>query len=398
MQGFFPQSAVRSEKPEGLIPRCGSCGLYLQCNSPKMPPSGDGKRRIMIVGEAPGANEDKRGMPFVGNSGDYLRQTIARLGYDMNCDCLITNALICRPQMEGDRIASPSNKQIGYCRPNLINTISREKPRVVITLGLPALKSIIAPYWKEQPGAMERWVGWKIPLENHWLCPTWHPSYLLRSKDPVLDKLFSEHLEAAFNINRDPSPKPRFEDLIEILYDEREIYNALRGMDKQGGWIAFDFETNCLKPDYPKAFIASCAVSNGKRTIAYPWHGKAITATHMLLRSRRTRKIGANIKFEQRWCEEKIQTKVRRWGWDIVVAAHALDHRDGVAGVKLQSLVKLGIPTYNSNVDPYLHDNEGFYNRIKDISSQHLLFYNGMDAILEWKIGMLQMSRMGHGS
>jgi uracil-DNA glycosylase family 4 len=71
-RAFFAPSLVVSEKPAGLLPKCGSCGLYKDCTSPKMPPAGKGRRKILIVGEAPSKADDERGQHLQGKAGRQL--------------------------------------------------------------------------------------------------------------------------------------------------------------------------------------------------------------------------------------------------------------------------------------------------------------------------------------
>jgi len=391
MKGFYPSSVVQRDQPGTLLPKCGSCGLFKTCESPKMEPYGQGRSRVLVVGEAPGQTEDEAGRPFIGKAGQFLRSQLEALEIDLDDDAWTTNALICRPP--GNE--TPDDRQIGYCRPNLLNAIKRFHPRVVLTLGRSALASALTPYWRDT-GPLERWVGWSIPLENHWLCPTYHPSYLLRMRNPLMDRQFAEHLEQAFAIEQDPPQACDYKSAIEILYDELEIYEAIRAINKEGGWAAVDYETNCLKPEYPKARIVSCSISNGKRTIAYPWTGKAIVATGMFLRSIGTRKIASNLKFEERWTRKEFGCGVTDWGWDTMLAAHCLDNRPGICSLKFQSLVKLGVPVYNENIEPYLSSGSNHYNRIGEIDINMLLLYNGMDALLEHRVAAIQRKEMGY--
>lgn len=393
MLGFFTASAVQREKPVGLIPKCGSCGLLKTCKSPKMPVSGDGARKVLVVGEAPGATEDDQNRPFVGKAGQRLRETLGSLGVRLDRDAWTTNSLICRPPEN----AKPESKQIAYCRPNLLKAIETYEPQVIVTLGHSALVSVLGPYWKSDIGSMERWAGWTIPLEKHWVVPTYHPSFLLRMENSLLDRLFSDHLEAAFAIDEAPPKQPDWRGGIEILYDEDEVFEALTEIDDCSEWVAVDYETNCLKPEYPKAKIWSCAVSNGSRTVSYPWVGGNITVTGEFLRSKRTRKIASNLKMEERWTLKTFGHGVRRWGWDTMLAAHCLDNRQGICSLKFQSLVKMGVPLYNTTVEPYLESHDGPYNRIHEIETATLLTYGGMDAILEWALAMKQRKEMGYG-
>lgn len=394
MKGFFSSSTVQRERPAGLIPRCGECGLYKTCQSPKMPVWGMGSKDVLVVGEAPGATEDEENRPFVGKAGQFLRDVLDQIDIDLDEDAWVTNALICRPPKN----ATPDNKQISHCRPNVLNAIRKYQPNVIITLGRSALVSILEPHWKLDVGPLEKWTGWTIPLPEYWICPTFHPSYLMRMKNSLMDRLFMKDLERAFGIKETPPPAMEFEKEIEILYDEKEIYESIRDIDGQGGWVSVDFETNCIKPEWPKGRILSCAISNGKRTISFPWIGKAVVATGIFLKSARTKKISSNLKMEERWTLKTFGYPVSNWGWDTMLASHCLDNRTGICSLKFQAFVKLGVASYNERVEPYLNSFNGPYNRIEEIEMADLLFYCGQDALLEHRLAMVQQREMGcHG-
>lgn len=386
MSGFFSADVVSQEKPVGLVPKCGACGFYKSNVSPKMPVYGDGAKRVLIVGEYPTAEDDEEGKPFRGSDGETLRKALRAIGVNFRADCWSTNALICHPTEK------PDSKIAGYCRPNILNTIDELKPRVVITLGRLPLVSALKDYWKDVSD-LDRWVGWQIPLEKYWLCPTHHPGFLRHKKNELMNKEFVSAIHRAFEIDTDPEPQPEYGSLVEILYEEDEIYEALKEMN-QSEWVAFDYETNCLKPEYPKAKIYSCAVSDGKRTITYPWKGRAIEVTGKFLRSKKTRKIASNLKMEEKWTRMEFGHGVTNWGWDTMIAAHCLDNRPAICSIKFQALVKLGCPSYNDHISPFLRG-RGWYNRINHLPVKDLLHYGGMDAILEYRVAMIQRKEMG---
>jgi DNA polymerase len=390
MHGFFSSSAVQKDKPQSLIARCGACGLYKTCIAPKMRPFGRGKKSVLVVGEAPDRNEDERGRPFVGEAGDKLRSILRSVGVDLDRDALTTNALICRPPKN----ATPKPQQIDYCRPNLLKTIEQFQPNVIVTLGRSALASVMQSYWRSIE-SLERWVGWQIPIERHWICPTWHPSYLNRVKNSLMDRKFQEHLQKAFAIDTAPPSQPDYAKKIEVLLDDRHAEEALGRIDSEGGWVAVDYETNCLKPEYEESKCYSCAVSNGRRTISYPWYGRAIPATGRFLASRMTRKIASNMKMEERWTRKLFGFGVANWAWDTMLAAHSLDNRTGICSIKFQALIRLGVPEYNQDIEPYLKSSKGHYNRIHEIDLKRLLLYGGFDGILEHKVAAHQRKEMG---
>lgn len=94
---FFTHADLQGAKRSlPTLPQCGKCGLFKTCQSPKMPPSGKGERRILFVGEAPGEVEDLRGEQFVGKTGKELRRVLRGLHLELD-DCVKTNAASCRP-------------------------------------------------------------------------------------------------------------------------------------------------------------------------------------------------------------------------------------------------------------------------------------------------------------
>lgn len=395
MPGFFTELQSASKPPQARLPQCGACGLYKTCESPKMPVSGNGKRKILIVGEAPGRNEDEKGKQFVGQSGRLLRETLDELGVDMREDCWLTNALICRPP--GNR--TPTDKEIRYCRPNLMKAIRELDPTTIILLGKAAVGSLIGSIWREDIGGMMRWAGWNIPCQkpNVWICPTFHPSYVLREeKNRVVKLFFKQHLKEAIKLKYKPwDVVPNYRKQVEVIMDPAEAAEMIREFTKAGGDVAFDYETNMLKPDSDEAEIVTCSICwLGKHTIAYPWHGDAVVATSEMLLSKKVRKIASNKKFEERWTKAKLIHGVRNWKHDTMLGAHVLDNRRKITSIKFQSFVLLGQESYDDHIKPYLkskNKNCNSPNRIKEVSIRELLIYNGLDSLLEYLVAGIQI-------
>jgi len=380
-------------------PRCDACKLHKGCKHPKMPPHGEGKRGVLIVAEAPGRQEDEQGIQLIGKAGQRLRETMNDLGWSLDVDCWKTNAVICRP---------PDNKMdvkfVDYCRPNLDRAIRDLNPRVIVLLGRHATESVVMGDWGDSAfTSLDRWVGWTIPSQslNAWICPTWHPSYLLRRNSPALDLWFQRHLKQALDLSGRPWPDgtPKWENSIDTCMDPGVVSVALDRLVANKRAIAFDYETDRLKPDRDDARIVCCAVSDGEYTIAYPWVGDCVDATSRLLRSP-VKKIAANLKFETRWSHRVLGHGVRNWYWDCMLASHVLDQRKSITSVKFQSYVRFGQPTYNNEVKPYLEAAGGAnsQNRAMQYYHEHpeaMLTYCGMDALLEHKISMDQIAEMG---
>ena len=136
-KGFFNSSVLESNAPTSLIPKCGACGLMNKCKSPKLPVVGKGKKKILIVSEAPSKWDDDRNR-LCANSDNRLplEGALKKCGLDMLKDCWVTSALICYP--DG---ANPTSEQLSHCRPNLVKTIKELNPDVIIPLGFAGIGS-----------------------------------------------------------------------------------------------------------------------------------------------------------------------------------------------------------------------------------------------------------------
>ena len=386
--GFLTADAP-TKKPLPLVAQCGSCQLYKHCKSPKMPVDGKGKRKILVVAEAPGADEDDQNKPLVGQSGQTLWSTLSKFGVARD-DCWITNAAICRPE---DNKLPP--KAVEYCRPNVIKAVQELRPRTIILLGASAIRSILGWLWKEDVGSAERWFGWTIPEQktNAWIVPTWHPSafnYMSQDQSGLAKMFFEKHLEAACKLEGRPWQKlPHYDHQVELIYDPEEAAEAVQmliGNDP----VAWDYETTTLKPDGPHAEIYTCSFSNGKQTFAFPWHGRVIDAVKDFLRSN-TPKIASNIKFEARFSRALLGVWPKNCSSDTMTDAHVLDNRPTITGIKFLSFAMLGQPAWNEYVEPFLKSpSSNEPNKIKQADLKRVLIYNGMDSLMEWLVASKQ--------
>lgn len=398
--GFFPSSTLVGKPPVPLVPRCGLCQLYQHCTSPKMPVWGQGKKRVLICGESPAETEDREGRPFAGKAGEYLRKVCSKFDFDLDEDAWITNATICKPSGQDGRWRNPTDAEIEHCRPNLMNAIKERRPDVVVLLGGGAILSLIGGIWREDPGAASKWVGWQIPYRrwNCWVCPNYHPSYCQREDDPVLHRYFEDKLGAALALRGKPwpdgPPDPR-KQIMCVLNGKTATWNV-RQYIKQGKPVAIDIENNFLKPDGKDAKIISCAVSDGKATMAYPWHGEAVRATEELLQSN-VGKIAANMKHEIRWFKKVFGSAGKRWIFDTMLASHVIDNREGICGLKFQSFVRLGVESYDDHIKPFMkgHGGKGLNQLLSEVDLNQLLLYNGMDALLEHQLAEIQAKELG---
>jgi uracil-DNA glycosylase family 4 len=386
-EGFFTTTELTTmSKQLPANPKCNNCGLYQKCKSPKMAYTGKGRKKILVVGEAPGAEEDKQNEQFVGKAGKRLRSEFKLCDLSLERDCNKQNAVRCRP---------PNNKtegsMIAACRPALFRDIKQLNPQSILLFGASAAESVLGHLWDDSGSfAMARWTGWVIPNRepNCWISVHYHPSYLERQTDDLLDQLFHTNLKKALRrpYSRPwPEGPPDYASQVELIYKPRQAAKLIREI--KDGCVAFDYEANCLKPEYEGAEIVSCSVCwNGKRTFAFPWIGEAVDAMSRLLKSP-VEKIAQNMKFEERWTRFMLKHRVRNWGWDTMLATHVLNQAAGITGLNFQAFVNLGLPPYDSHIAPLLKSpRKKHLNRIREIPLKDLLVYNGVDSLVTYHL------------
>ncbi|HXZ03025.1 MAG TPA: uracil-DNA glycosylase [Stellaceae bacterium] len=133
---------------------------------------------LMVIGEAPGADEDRLGRPFVGRSGQLLDRMLAAIGYDRRTNAYITNVLFWRPP--GNR--KPTQEEVTACLPFVWRHIALLRPRVVMLSGGTAASALL----RRGEGIMRlrgRWFDLEVEGLDRAVpaIATYHPSFLLRS-------------------------------------------------------------------------------------------------------------------------------------------------------------------------------------------------------------------------
>ena len=141
---------------------------------------GNADADLMFVGEAPGADEDAQGEPFVGRAGQLLTRIIETMGF-ARADVYIANILKCRPDMprgsSGNR--PPTLTEMETCRPYLLEQIDIIQPKVVVALGATAVEGLLG-----SRGSMRNLRGRWHEYNGTPLMITYHPAYLLRNQSP----------------------------------------------------------------------------------------------------------------------------------------------------------------------------------------------------------------------
>lgn len=164
------------EELENSIINCKKCKL---CTNRTNIVFGDGNKEadIMFIGEGPGADEDKQGLPFVGKAGKLMNSAFEGLGIKRE-KVYIANIVKCRPP--SNRV--PENDEAEACLDYLRNQVILVRPKIIVLLGSTALKNILG---KELSITASR--GKWIEKKGIYYMPTWHPAALLRDENKKIE-------------------------------------------------------------------------------------------------------------------------------------------------------------------------------------------------------------------
>ena len=331
MTTLAPSGLPLDELREG----CQKCGLYKTCQSPLM--AGRGKRNrplVAIVGEAPGADEDISGEPFVGRSGQLINSLIRDM--EIETEFFATNAVRCRP---------PNNEikdtPINCCRSFLTDELLQVKPKVIIAVGNSPLFSLLGRRGiGSDRGKIFNWNGIT-------LVPTFHPAFALRNP-AVIDKIIDDFAKA-IDIAKTgvvPQAKP-------VNYKVVRTTSDLYHLTVECGFssrIAWDIETTGLDAFAEDAAVVCVQISTKPHTgWLLPFHhkerqeGKVEISIEDLTEWLRTvlekpkpnvagaallpegkPLVGQNLKFDMGYIKANLDINARTPAFDCYLAHHLL--------------------------------------------------------------------------
>ena len=170
MVASSPADALLAIKLE-IGPDCSRCKLHALGRRQVVFGVGNPDARLMFVGEAPGADEDIQGVPFVGRAGQLLTKIIEAIGLRRE-DVYIANVIKCRPPQN----RNPEQDEVDTCEPFLFQQIDVIKPTVIVALGTFAARALLRTL---EP--ISRLRGRVFEYRGAKLIPTFHPAYLLRN-------------------------------------------------------------------------------------------------------------------------------------------------------------------------------------------------------------------------
>ena len=162
---------------DSIIPIAEHCNVCQRCDlgatrTHAVVGEGNLNAPLMIIGEAPGQNEDETGRPFVGKAGQLLDKILESVKLDRKKDVYITNINKCRPP--GNRV--PTADEVAACKPYLLEQIRLIDPKIILMTGATAVKGLTG----DKRGITKirgTWIEW----EGRLCMPILHPAYLLRN-------------------------------------------------------------------------------------------------------------------------------------------------------------------------------------------------------------------------
>lgn len=180
-----PDKASVLRPLEEAVRRCALCPLSAG-RSRAVPGEGSYDTPLMFVGEAPGADEDRQGRPFVGRAGQLLTKIIAAMEFTRE-EVYITNIVKCRPPEN----RTPFRNETEACQPYLLTQIRTIGPRVIVSLGKTA-----TDFFVPSSSSMSDLRGKFADFGGIRVMPTFHPSYVMRNEgDPRIKRLVWQDMQ-----------------------------------------------------------------------------------------------------------------------------------------------------------------------------------------------------------
>lgn len=180
---------------EAIRAELGDCRRCTLCEGRQTIVFGDGNpdADLLFIGEGPGEQEDRQGLPFVGRAGELLTQMIEKGIGIPRSEVYICNIVKCRPPQN----RNPLPPEVSACRPFLDGQIRAVAPKVIVTLGKPAASLLL-----DRDIAITRVRGTWHEYQGIPLMPTLHPAYVLRQYTPENRRAVWEDLKAAYERSR----------------------------------------------------------------------------------------------------------------------------------------------------------------------------------------------------
>lgn len=360
---------------------CSNCPL--RTSTKFVPSAGSNSAALAFVGEAPGVQEAREGVPFVGPSGRLLQIVTNQYGIKRE-EVFLSNATLCRPS-DG---SPPPKSAIAACRPRLHKELSDRGVETVVALGNGACLSILGV---EGVTKLRVGPGRKSPYEELSgvrVIPTVHPAACLRQSD-MFPSLVTD-------VGKVVNPNVAWtEPQYEVIDDPLDAVAYLRGIEKRAGDLVVDIEVDIEKDtafDHPNRYGLLCvglanaegrAVVIGERACANDEVRDALADALTT-----SRIIAQNGKFDLAGLYPVVGAQ--ELFFDTMLASYCLDERPGVHGLKHMAVEILGAPQYDEEIKKYVGPRDGY-----GVIPRELLYkYNAYDAVCTFALYQIFKERL----
>ena len=321
---------------------CDFCNKNKGINSPNMQPTGVNNPYFYILGWCPGEMEDKQGEPFVGKSGKYLRKILNDVFTirEVKNKFRFNNCVRCRLLTNEGKNKKPTENDLVFCRKSIEDDIKKSNPKVVIGLG-----DVPFFWFTRRKDKISLWRGRHIPVGiDEWkgyLYPTFHPSYPVREEERYGYNEIRHCFEMDYNRLNTLYKSGVFEECY-LVSNKEDIFEGVKTFDSISkdelceeladfanyATIAIDIENRPLRPYYDDAKIISIGISNGVRTISFPYRNEFRDIVKTFLLESKL-KICHNLQHELEWFLKFFGPEVlmeTQWG-DTMVLGFLQDER-----------------------------------------------------------------------
>jgi uracil-DNA glycosylase family 4 len=364
---------------------CTECPLHEDAQTVCLWGSGNTSADVMIVGEAPGLNEDRTGLPFQGKAGKLLDSILYEIGVNRE-EVYITNAVKCRPP--GNR--APEKEEIKTCFKYLAKEVEEVQPKLILTLGNTALQAVTGH------SGIGTYRGKEVDSKFGVIAvPTYHPAAVLRS--PKYMTPLKADMQKAFKL-LDETNAQKFTPVIHLVTTKESLRELLKHLE-EASKIEFniacaDLETTTFdfwRPQTKVMSIGICAddVHCWAIPLEHPqsvWRGQSHKIMEYLrpYLERKFKWTNNNWKYDKKWLRKKYNIEIN-YGPDPMLIGYAVDE-NCPHDLKYQAAVNCDAPHYSKDIvwpkeyDPVVDDIEKKVAEYGRMPLQKLLKYNALDA------------------
>jgi hypothetical protein len=392
MNGFFNEREMNSSAyHKGKRVGCHCCSLRGKKEESLGLYGGHHKGILNIFECAPGGIDSW----LKSKEGQVVFDIFTSQGINIEQDCLNICAVGC-----ADSYKEITDNEINNHRRRVLAVIKEYQPKLINVFGSISMKSIMADRFSGALGEFSKWRGWMVPDQDYkcWVAFMDNPNYVEGHKNEAVSTIWKQDIVKALRHVDIPWMRDKKAD-IEFISDLSVLKKIKSDM------VAVDYETTGIKPHAMGHRIVCASVADTPdHCYAFMMPNKKRERIWFLnlMWNEHIKKMAHNLKYENVWTEKRLRQPVRGWYWDSMLAAHILDNRPNISGLKFQTYINFGVADYSSDISPYLKSEGKDANELNNIHKlletfggrEKLLTYCGKDTIYQYRLALKQMELM----